>query len=82
MSTAAAHLVPSAIGEDCAVPGVDPPRPRPMDVVSRVAPTGAAAAFTERSDPCPPPGSTRFAPPTLSLERPYADCGTPPAVVR
>lgn len=82
VSTAAAHLVRSAIGEDCAVLGVDPPWLRPTGVFSRVALTGAAAAFTEPLRSLPTAGIHPLRPAALSPERPYADCGAPPAVVR
>ncbi|WP_406244863.1 LysR family transcriptional regulator [Streptomyces anulatus] len=85
VSTAAAHLVRSGIGEDCAVLGVDPPWLRPMGVFSRVALTGAAAAFTELLGSLPTAGIRPLRPlrpAALSPERPHADCGAPPAVVR
>ncbi|MFD4023736.1 hypothetical protein ACFWRV_09485 [Streptomyces sp. NPDC058576] len=70
------------IGEGCAVSGVGPSWLRPLGVFSRVAPTGAAAAFTELLGALPTAGIRAPRPAALSPERPYADCGAPPSVVR
>lgn len=56
VATAPAHVVRGAVGEDCAVLTVDPPWRRELAVFSRVALTGAAAAFTELLTTCRPPG--------------------------
>ncbi|MEV0241054.1 LysR family transcriptional regulator [Streptomyces sp. NPDC050674] len=44
---APAHIVRDAVGEGCVVLSPDPPWKRTLTVYSRVAPTGAAAAFVE-----------------------------------
>lgn len=44
---APAHMVRSALGEDCAVLALDPPWRRPLAVFARTEPTGAAAGFTD-----------------------------------
>ncbi|MFI5722256.1 LysR family transcriptional regulator [Streptomyces cyaneofuscatus] len=91
ISTAPSHTVRGALGEDCAVLSVDPPWLRALAVFSRVALTGAAAAFTELITALPdtgmrPPRPLRpfrpFRPGDPSPERAYADCAGPPAVVR
>lgn len=47
VTTAPAHVVGGAVGEDCAVLAVEPPWRRRPAVFSRVEFTGAAAAFTD-----------------------------------
>ncbi|MFD4000458.1 hypothetical protein [Streptomyces rubiginosohelvolus] len=62
--------------------GVDPPWLRALGVFSRVALTGAAAAFTQLLGALPTAGIRPVRPGEPSPERPYADCGAPPSVVR
>ncbi|GGS48415.1 LysR family transcriptional regulator [Streptomyces badius] len=82
VSMAPTHLARGAVGEDCAVLGVDPPWLRSLGVFSRVPLTGAAAAFTQLLGTLPTAGIRRPRPGEPSPERPYADCGAPPSVVR
>ncbi|WND17456.1 LysR family transcriptional regulator [Streptomyces violaceus] len=64
------HLVRDAVGEDCAVLSHDPPWKRTLTVFSRVAPTGAAAAFIDLlRSAWPYPGVASAAP-----LRAYEDC--------
>lgn len=64
------HVVRGAVGEDCVVLRVDPSWRRELTVFSRVALTGAAAAFTELLRT------------TRSPVRAHADCVAGPPVVR
>ncbi|MEW2124728.1 LysR family transcriptional regulator [Streptomyces sp. NPDC007259] len=70
VATAPAHVVRGAVGEDCALLTVDPPWRRELAVFSRVALTGAAAAFTELLADVRRTGGT----PPVSPGRPRADC--------
>ncbi|THA64929.1 LysR family transcriptional regulator [Streptomyces sp. A0958] len=77
VAAAPAHVVRGAVGEDCALLTVDPPWRRELAVFSRVALTGAAAAFTELLAEARRTGESA---PT-SPGRPRADCGGPVQVM-
>lgn len=77
VATAPAHVVRGAVGEDCALLTVDPPWRRELAVFSRVALTGAAAAFTDLLADVR--RGAEAAP--VSPGRPRADCDAPVQVM-
>jgi len=77
IATAPAHVVRGAVGEDCALLTVDPPWRRELAVFSRVALTGAAAAFTDLLADVR--RGAEAAP--VSPGRPRADCDGPVQVM-